>query len=27
LYGGSKLKFNRFKKKLLKLQKINAHAA
>ena len=27
LYGGSKLKFNRFKKKLLKLQKINSHAA
>lgn len=27
LYGGSKLKFNRFKKKLLKLKKINAHAA
>lgn len=27
LYGGSKLKFNNFKKKLLKLKKINAHAA
>lgn len=27
LYGGSFLKFNRFKKKLLKLKKINAHAA
>lgn len=27
LYGGSKLKFNRFKKKLLKLKKINTHAA
>lgn len=27
LYGGSTLKFNNFKKKLLKLKKINAHAA
>lgn len=27
LYGGSALKFNNFKKKLLKLKKINAHAA
>jgi len=27
LYGGINLKFNRFKKKLLKLKKINAHAA
>lgn len=27
LYGGSKLKFNNFKKKLLKLKKINDHAA
>ncbi len=27
LYGGSTLKYNRFKKKLLKLKKINSHAA